>query len=258
MNELTYDERPQIPVHQGVAPTPGAIAKATTGSMLLLAALFLRGRLGLGLAAAGAGLIYTSRRRRHVPQATDYSIDALATITIDASPDELYEHWCHPERLPDVFQHVISVTDHGDGHSTWRVRGPMRKLEWDAVTTVDEPGHRIAWRSLPGGDVHHEGEVVFEPAPGDRGTEVRVHMKYSPPGGKMGALLSGLMGKSPRQSLREDLRRLKQLVECGEIATTHGQPADRSNRAGRAGWLPTYLSDAVDIVRRPLQSQEIR
>src|SRR5690606_30910602 len=124
--------------------------------------------------------------------------------------------------------------------------------------TVDEPGRRIAWRSLPGGDLDHEGEVRFQPSAGDRGTVVSVYMAYAPPGGKLGAVVAGILGREPRQTLREDLRRLKMLVETGEIATTEGQPAGRRHGAGRAGTLPQHLSETAKIVRRPFQSQEAR
>lgn len=259
MNEMTYRRGETTPVYQGVAPTTGNMVKAATGSVLLLGALLLRGRPGLLLAAAGGGLIYSSRRRRHVKQRGPLGVEAHATITIDAPARELYDRWRRLEHLPAILAHVQAVVEHDPRRSTWTVEGPLgKRLQWDAEITVDEPGRRIAWRSLLGGDVDQEGEVTFRPAPGDRGTVVTVHMRYGPPGGKLGAAVAGLFGREPRQELREDLRRLKMFVETGEIATTLGQPAARRNKSGTAGKLARRAADAASIVRRPLQSQEVR
>jgi uncharacterized membrane protein len=41
-------------------------------------------------------------------------------------------------------------------------------IEWDSKVLADEPGKRIAWRSI-GGDSDNAGEVIFEDAPGARG-----------------------------------------------------------------------------------------
>lgn len=259
MNDTSSFRDPApVPVHQGIAPTGAAIAKATTGLALLLAAVVFRGRLGLALAATGGGLVYSSRRRRHVAQRHTPSMEGMATMTIDAPADELYRRWQDVENLANLFEHVYEVRSYGDGRSSWVVQGPMRKLHWESEITVDEPGRRIAWRSLPGGDVDHQGEVTFREAAGDRGTVVTVRMAYAPPGGKFGAIMAGLLGREPRQTLREDLRRLKMLVETGEIATTEGQPAGRAHGAGRAGRLPLHASETVRIARRPFQSQEAR
>ena len=38
---------------------------------------------------------------------------------------------------------------------------PTRSIEWDSEILNDEPGKRIAWRSI-GGDSDNAGEVIFE------------------------------------------------------------------------------------------------
>lgn len=259
MNDISsFRDTAPTPVRQGLAPTPGAVARAATGALLLVAGAVFRGKVGLALAAAGGGLVYSSRRRRHVPQRQPPSMEGMATMTIDASAEELYQRWRNVENLANLFEHVLEVRAHGDGRSTWVVQGPLRKLHWESEITVDEPGRRIAWRSLPGGDVDHVGEVLFQESAGDRGTVVTVRMDYAPPGGKLGAAVAGLLGREPRQTLREDLRRLKMLVETGEIATIEGQPAGRRDGAGKAGRLPLRASETLDIVRHPFQSQEAR
>ena len=70
--------------------------------------------------------------------------------------------------------------------------------------------------------------MEFRPAPGGRGTEVRVALTYKPPAGMAGAVVAKLFGEEPTQQVQDELRRFKQLVEAGEIATTDGQSSSRS------------------------------
>ena len=78
-------------------------------------------------------------------------------------------------------------------------------------------------------DIDNSGSVSFEPAPGGRGTVVRVAMQYSAPAGVVGTTVAKLFGRAPEQEVEEDLRRFKQVIETGEIITTEGQPAGRSS-----------------------------
>ena len=146
------------------------------------------------------------------------AIDVRRSITISASPDEVYRFWRDLENLPSVFLHVESVEDLGGGRSRWRVRAPAGlSMAWDAEITEDRPGERIAWRSLPDAQVDTDGSVRFARAPGDRGTEVHVTLRYRPPGGRAGALFARLFGESPAQQVHDDLRALKQIMELGEV-----------------------------------------
>ncbi|WP_228024629.1 hypothetical protein [cf. Phormidesmis sp. LEGE 11477] len=66
--------------------------------------------------------------------------------------------------------------------------------------------------------------VRFKPAPGDRGTEVKVVLEYSSPGGALTAAIAKLFGEEPEQQVGDALNKFKQLMEAGEIATVEGQP----------------------------------
>lgn len=100
------------------------------------------------------------------------------------------------------------------------------RLEWDAEIYNEKPNELIAWRSLDG-NFTNAGSVHFEPAPGERGTVVKVVMNYNAPGGKVSALLAKLFGQEPSQVIEEDLRRLKQILETGDVPTIEGQPSER-------------------------------
>jgi uncharacterized membrane protein len=56
-------------------------------------------------------------------------------------------------------------------------------------------------------------------------------MNYNPPAGKVGIGIAYLLGAEPSQLIKEDLRRFKQIIETGEIATIEGQPSGRVSSA---------------------------
>ena len=150
-------------------------------------------------------------------------------VTILASPDALYDFWRDFTNLPRFMEHVHSVTLLEDRRSHWVVAGPLgRNIEWDAEIISEEAGQRIAWRTSEEADVQHAGSVEFRALTYGRGTEVKVVLRYEPPGGKLGSLVAKLLGEEPSQQVASDLRRLKRLFETGEEITVEGQPSARS------------------------------
>ncbi|MFT3867540.1 MAG: SRPBCC family protein [Nibricoccus sp.] len=155
----------------------------------------------------------------------------VQAVTILKSPEELYNFWRDVRNLAQVVKHPVTITQTSANESHWVVSAPLgRRVEWDAVIINDEPGRLIAWRSRDGGDVDHAGSVRFDPAPGDEGTEIKVALEYDPPGGKVGAALAKLSRDAAGSQVYDALRRLKALMEAGEIPTTAGQPAGGSRR----------------------------
>jgi len=106
----------------------------------------------------------------------------------------------------------------GPLRSHWVAVGPRgMRVEWDAEMIEDRPNEVISWRSLAGGDVDTQGSVRFHPAPGNRGTEIVVEMRYDPPGGIIGATIAKLFGEAPDQIIVRDLRAFKNVMEIGEV-----------------------------------------
>lgn len=145
-------------------------------------------------------------------------------ITINRSPNELYSFWRHLENLPRFMKHLESVTEESPGVSHWVMKTSRGKeLEWDAQIIEDKPGEMISWQSLKGADVANAGSVWFTPAQDGRGTELKVSMKYSPPGGKLAATIAKLWGDNAEHDLREDLLNLKEMLQRGDAP---GTPTD--------------------------------
>lgn len=213
-----------------VAAAGMAVAGVTV--LDLLTSVQLSRKQGMGLSEGRlAGLM--SKAGRVVEAATGV-VKVEQGITVNRPPLECYRFWHEFENFPHFMKHVESVRRVSDTRWHWKATGPAgMSVEWDAEITEDKPGELLVWRSVEGSDVEHTGRVQFEPAPGGRGTIVRVEMQYSPPGGKAGALIAKLIGEEPNQQIAEDLRRFKQLIETGEIPTTVGQPSGRRDTITR-------------------------
>ncbi|MBD2569621.1 SRPBCC family protein [Anabaena lutea] len=146
-------------------------------------------------------------------------------VTINKSAEELYRFWHKFENLPRFMKHLKDVKVYDDRRSHWITRGLLdSSIEWDAVIIEDRENELISWASVQGADVENSGSVSFQPAPGNRGTEVKVVTQYNPPGGAIGDAVAKLFGEEPKQQLGDDLHRFKMIAEAGEIATTEGQP----------------------------------
>lgn len=178
--------------------------------------------------------VHAGRRLTQSQSADQPLVEVSETIIVNATPQALYAFWKNVENLPLFMRHLESVSTTGETTSHWIATAPGgTSVEWDAEIVDDQPDRRIGWRTLPDSQVTHEGMVSFEPAVGDRGTVVRVEMLYRPPAGKLGAQIARLLGEEPRLQVKEDLRRLKQLLETGEVATTLGQPSGARSLLGR-------------------------
>jgi uncharacterized membrane protein len=144
-------------------------------------------------------------------------------VTVYRPVAEVFRFWRDFDNLPTFMNHLQAVSQREGGISHWVARGPAgTTVEWDARIINEIDNKLIAWQSLEGSMISTAGSVTFRDTP--RGTEVRVHLQYNPPGGRVGAAFAWLFGEEPSAQIREDLRRFKQLIETGEIPTVSGQP----------------------------------
>jgi uncharacterized membrane protein len=173
------------------------------------------GLLGLGVGIGAVAKLKLSHRSLSGRDAK--AIRVKTSITIRREPEDVYRFWRELKNLPLFMRHVESVTE-SDGHSSWYARGPVgTKLEWDAEIVADRPNERLAWRSLEGATIPNFGSVEFRRAPRGQGTEVHLDLGFEPPFGALGASVARLFDEVPEVQLRNDLRRLKQILETGEV-----------------------------------------
>ena len=200
-----------------------------------------RALIGAGIAAAAGTAAFLLARRSadlhddgiNVSDAPDHVfrrktgryVQGLVgrTVTINRQKDELYREWRDFTRFPRFMDNVEAIEDLGDGRSKWTIKAPLgSSVELVTRITEDRPGEAIAWKSEPDSDIQTEGRVeFFDVAPG-RGTGVRLTLRYDPPGGLPGRALAKVLQREPNVQARRDLRRFKQLMETGEIATNAG------------------------------------
>ncbi|HTK29670.1 MAG TPA: SRPBCC family protein [Vicinamibacterales bacterium] len=190
---------------------------------------------GLALAAAATPLAYRGwvgewphlangrvrDERARAGVGGDRAIDVRESVRLEKPLADVYAFWRQLEHLPRFMSSLDRVRELDGRRSHWVARGPAGlKVHWDAEIVDEIPNEMIAWRSLPGSSVVTSGDVTFTSVRGGQGTQVSVHLRYVPPAGRAGALVATLFGREPRQTIREDLRRLKQLLEAGEVPRT--------------------------------------
>jgi len=207
----------------------------TTAAALMLYGVTRRTPAGIGLALAATPLAYRGLAGRwpeplhsrlhpengdtRAALAGDRGFIVHESVRLERSVAEVYSFWRRLENLPRFMDYLHEVTETGNGRSHWMAKGPGGVLvEWDAEIINEVENQVIGWRSLPGGDVTVAGSVNFDTVRGGRSTQVTVHLQYAPPAGRVGAFVSMLAGREPSQTIREDLRRLKQILEAGELA----------------------------------------
>ncbi len=152
-------------------------------------------------------------------------------VTINRPAGELFAWFRDFANLASFMENVerIDVLDARRSH--WVVKAPGgRSVEWDAVVTEEQQDRLIAWASEPGADVANSGRVEFREA-GARGTVVTATILYDPPGGIVGRIIAKMFQREPAIQARRDLRRFKQLMETGEIATAAMNAKQREEEA---------------------------
>src|SRR3979411_2512425 len=153
---------------------------------------------------ASAGVILNGRYLPP-PEDKDGKIWVRTSALIHAEARALYEMWRDVGSAPRWQEQVVRVNRTGEKTSHWVMQSGDKEetIEWDSEILADEPGHRIAWRSI-GGESKNAGEVVFEPPPGGRAIMVTVLQEFRM--GKLAALWETIVGRNPKQAVIENLR----------------------------------------------------
>jgi uncharacterized membrane protein len=192
---------------------------------LVLGSGHARGRLSAAaLAVAGVSALDALALKQVIDGRAQAAPDQVASkathvgkaITIGVSPDVLYAYWRDLTNLPRFMEHLQSVEVLDERRSKWTARGPAGiKATWEAEI-------------IEGSRVWNSGSVRFLKAPGERGTELVVELHYRPPGGALGQAVASIFGMAPSLQISKSLRRMKQLIELGEVvasdASIHAGP----------------------------------
>lgn len=212
-----------------ISETERSLSIAAGGALALIG-LSRHSIGGLCTAAIGGGLLYRGISGRcHVYDALGISTlepaaqASLApgegfkieqSIHVRRPADELYRYWRNLSHLPRIFSHIKSVEQTDLLNSHWVGSAPFGSdVEWDAMVIEDKPGELISWRSRDGGDLSAAGSVHFQESAQAGETEVRVVLRYSPPGGRIGAAIAKWFDESPEQQIAAGLQEFKSMME---------------------------------------------
>lgn len=216
-------------------------ATILAGAALAFAGLRRGGWMGTTVATAGGGLFLAGAAAVPVLErlgagrvasdpvgllpVPDEPVKVQANVTILVPAQKLFRFWRNFGNHPKLFPHLERVEVEDATHSTWIARGPGGVgLRWRSEVDGEREDRMLTWHTLDGADLPHRGSVLFLPALGERGTQVRFTLAYHPPGGQGGRAVARLLGAAPERQAQEALRRLKRLMEVGWLPTVEGQP----------------------------------
>ena len=131
---------------------------------------------------------------------------ASHAVTINRPVGEVYAFYRDFTKAP-LYMADVERVDVTGNTAHW----VTKDAEWDAEITKDVPDEEIYWQAADS-----SGRAQFREAPG-RGTVLTLTMAYEQ--GFFEKIAAKLSQKDPSIQSRRNLRRLKQLLETGEIAT---------------------------------------
>lgn len=207
------------------------IGYSLVGTAFLFYGLKRRSLAGGLCSLVGADLISLGLTGHHVHEALGIShfgsrtnngvipyqlgIKVETSISVDVGVTNAYEYMRDFQNLPFFMNHLENVRILDDSRSHWTAKGPAgTKIEWDARIINDIPNEMISWTSENNPTVDNAGSVHFEPAAQGKGTLIRVSLQYLPPAGAIGAIVARLFGEEPEIQIKDDLQRLKQVLEA--------------------------------------------
>ena len=159
------------------------------------------------------------------PEDKDGKVWIRSSTLVLRDAHTLHAMWRDLESAPRWQEHIVDIVRTGPTTSRWSMKtsndDDAKVISWDSEVLADEPGIRIAWRSV-GGEYENAGEVIFEVAPSGQGTVVTVLQEFRM--GKLASAWETLVGRNPKQAVIENLRHFKALAETGEIPRTQLDP----------------------------------
>jgi uncharacterized membrane protein len=150
-------------------------------------------------------------------QAESYLIGR--SVTVNRPRSEVYGYWRDFTHLPRFMTGIRRVEVLDSQHARWIVGGAEDQAVWNTEIVEARSDALIAWRTMSGSQLLHRGQLEFRDAVAGRGTVITATISYQQAGGRIGELLARLFHRDPRTQASQDLRRFKQLLETGEIAS---------------------------------------
>lgn len=207
-------------------PGPGAKVAAALGSGLVFRGVsghcHVYEALGIDRAPQVSALTGRARAPHHV--------DVLRTVTVLRSADAVFRAWRQPETFARAMRHFASHTSLGSGRTRWTLVDPIgREHSWVTEIVAEEPGKTLRWQTEASAPLLKNLTLELRPAPGNRGTEMTLHLRIEPPAGALGRALMKLVGKAPALVVERALGNVKSLLEAGEVPSLENNPSARTS-----------------------------
>ena len=203
----------------------GRLLAGVAGGVCLVGAAWRRGWAGVGLAAAGTGLLAGAATGRSplrlVSSGGDpYAFEARGAITIDRPVAEVFALLSDYANYPDFMPNVRDMEILPRLRHRWNMIAPggVPIPVVDAITQL-VPDEFVAWESEPGSALPYAGAASFRP--NGPGTLVRARMSYGPPLGALGNLGASALRQDPDSQLRAILENARAYLEAGKFRPTH-------------------------------------
>jgi len=158
---------------------------------------------------------------------------APRSVTVNASRAEVWSVLREVERWPMFMVNITSASSDG-ARLNFVSTGPTGPVATAATIVTDLPSEKFAWESDKGSKHPNAGEFELRDAPGGRGTEIHAKLAYEPVGGSLGRYAAKFSQKEPGIQLRRDLKRLKSLIEAGEVPTNARNRAETLSNPPKA------------------------
>lgn len=205
--------------------------KAAWGAMFAGAALSAygwtrRSASGAALGLAGGAIAIKAASAGPIADLVGTETALSHSVIMMATPAEIYS-FCKNAGKTRIWigrlRNVPSAAsqDHGQGNTD----STMESSDSDLRILEDVPRQRLRWQIVDPrarcGDCI--AELNLSDLPAVRGTLVALALRYKLHTGMLHSGTPQIIGADPQRHLRESLRRLKMLIEAGEIATIRGQ-----------------------------------
>ncbi len=149
------------------------------------------------------------------------------SITISRSLADTYAFWRNIAQLPQYLHFIETAVPLNETKTSWKLNTtiplPLHRA-WTIELTREQAPTLIVFHALPSSNLELRGSLRFSELPNDRGTEVKLTIAYAPRGGDLARNIAELNKAAVAQGVKDEMMRLKQVMEAGEISTTRGQP----------------------------------
>ena len=215
MTDMHHAGPPRGPGREAPHPHPwngiGVLAAAAAVGLVAVAALSERPhRRGADDSAPG-------RTRRGLARFGHFDVVGR-TVTIARPRADIFAVLKDPPQMARFMENIHAVRKTGEDRAVWTIAAPGGTVDVETEIVEERENELISWRSVPGSDIETTGRIALRDAPADRGTEVEATIAYKAPFGELGRAIAALFQKEPAIQGRRELKRLKMLMETGEVA----------------------------------------